>query len=134
MPQPTTIKQSHITLRGVYLPAAFITANALEPKQEYPLRVEGLDANDLSGTLTSANFIGGLARMYKVFPLKVDDVVQLDFANGTIVLTPPAPAAAPAGPLAVVAAAQPSVDETVFARRKLKHLLIEPYRHASIKT
>jgi hypothetical protein len=134
MPYPTTIKQSHIDLRGVYLPAAFIAAHDLQPKQEYPLRVEGLDANDLSGTLTSANFIGGLARMYRVFDIELDDTIQLDFVDGTIVLAPPLEPPAPAGPIVPVAVPEQQPDDTVFGRKKLKHLLIEPFRHASIKT
>ncbi len=134
MPIPTTIKQSHIALRGVYLPAAFIAAHNLKAKQEYPLRVQGLDATDLSGTLTTANFIGGLARMYRVFDVKLDDTIELDFADGTIILTPPATPPVPAGPLAIAVAPQSPADETVFGRNNLKHLLIEPFRHASIKT
>ena len=85
----STIQESLVDLRCIYLPVDFITEFKLKYKTKYQILIDDANSSKTAGTLQVTNVIGGLAKMYRAYDLQVGDEVGLDCENGTIIVIPP---------------------------------------------
>lgn len=147
-PFKSTIQLTHLELRNVQLGIEFVRKFGLSYKTKYPILIDGLDAPEAAGTLQDNNWIGGLAKMYRAYALEPNDVVGLDFEDGTIIVIPPKDRlkADTVNPVTVgtnkdagtcagetsVTVTPPPAPETVFARQKLRHLHIPEFAPANL--
>lgn len=117
--------QTYIQLRGVYLPASFVEEHKITTKTQYPLEVVGLPDTDLTGTVSDAYVIGGLAKMYKAFTLQPGHEVELSFeVEGGRIRIDPKTTQQPSSP-------DQDQPKTIFDQQGLRHIHIEPYRYVS---
>jgi hypothetical protein len=84
-------------------------------------------AFSIDGTMNTAGYLSGMAKLYKKLDLKVGAEVEYEFnADGSITIHNALPVA-PAQP-------PPPQKETVFQTQKLKHIYIEPFRPENLNT
>lgn len=143
-PFTTTIQQTHIDLRCIYLPADFVQKYTLSYSTKHQILIDGKSPSKTAGTLQITNLIGGLAKMYRAYDLQIEDEVGLDCEDGTIIVIPPddrlkgsnafaATTAAVSIPQSETAAVPIlNSDKTVFARQNLRHVYIPEFAPANL--
>jgi len=122
----STIRQSYIDLRSIY-----IGADALKDEQLEFGRVTVLLADDdtfsAEGTLNSQGLLSGMAKLYAKLDLK--DGTEVSFSvegGGTLLIHAPTPPATSATEeLDPGASGRP---KSVFQKQNLRHIHIEPFR------
>jgi len=119
------VRRSYIELRGINLGVDFIRDNDLHPGQKYPLAIQGLEEEDLEGTLDGNGFIGGLALLYREFDLADGDLIEVAFDGSVIRLRPPPEKRR--APQGTTTTTPPREADLVFAKQGLKHVHIEPF-------
>ncbi len=88
--------------------------------------------DDLAGTLDKSGFIGGLAKMYRLYDLVEGDEVEVEYDGTMLHVTPPSDKrchpeehAEEEGQSSIATESQDG--ECVFERQSLRHIHIEPY-------
>jgi len=120
-----TITQSSIKLRNIYIGREEAEQLGIKPGEKYPIVIKDIEAGDLRGTLTASYSLGALSRLYKSYNLTEGDTVNITIEDGAIVITPNS-TQSPDQSTPTITAQQPQ-EQTVFERKKLKHIHIEPY-------
>jgi len=119
----TTIKPAYVRLLSIYLGAEAVREHQMQAGQRLTAVVEGKPEISAQGTLSTGHCLSGMAKLYAALSLKDRDTLTFKVSEdgGTVVMVPGASQVVPD-----VAAL--SSGATVFERRKLKHLHIEPFR------
>jgi len=122
------IRPSYVELRSLYLGAAAIKDKHFSPGRTTVLLPTAEDFA-VEGSLSADGLLSGMSKLYKTLSLKDQDSVAFQFIeDGNIIVTSPLP---PPAALAVAnAAATPA--STVFSRKQLKHVHLEPFRPSSL--
>lgn len=122
------VRASYIELRGINLGKEFIRDNSLQPGQQYPFAITGLEDEDSQGTLDKGGFIGGLAVLYNAFNLEDGDPIEVSFDGSVIRLSPPQhKRRSDATPAATTTTPAPAAPQLVFEDQRLKRIHIEPF-------
>jgi hypothetical protein len=130
------IRKSYITLRGINLGAAFMSESELVPGQRYSMVVSEI-GDDLAGTLDKSGFIGGLAKMYRLYDLAEGDGVEVEYDGTMLHITPPSDKRR--SPEHAEEASQDSGEvesedgDSVFDRQSLRHVHIETYAPGNLR-
>jgi hypothetical protein len=122
-----TIKPSYRSLRSLYIGAdARTDPKFVTGKVAVILAADA--AFSVEGTMNSAGYLSGMAKLYKQLNLQDGTDVQYEFSSGGVI-TIHAPAAAQ------LPAQQPADQkESVFQAKRLKHIYIEPFRPENLNT
>jgi len=130
----STIRKSYIDLRGINLGMPFVNDAGLIPGKVYSMIVPGIE-DDIEGTLDKSGFIGGLAKLYRVYRLDVGDKLLVEYDGAVIKIKPP--------DAKCVRNITPDQQEDVladervqyvFEQQKLRHIHIEPYAPGNLSS
>lgn len=124
------VTPAYVKLRSLYLDATAWASGLLEPGTTTVL----LDKDrsfSIEGKLNSRGGLSGMAKLYNLLRLK--EGMQVDYSisarNTIVILSPAIPPAT-----AISSTPSPAAQEsTVFERKKLVHIHIEPFRAESIR-
>lgn len=122
------IQPSYVELRSIYLGASAVKDPHFSPgRVSVRLPLQGDFAAE--GTLNRTGFLSGMAKLYHALNLKPDDTIEFELSDSgdVVVLAPPPPSA-----VSLPATAHAGDLSTVFARRKLKYIHLEPFRPSSL--
>jgi hypothetical protein len=122
------IRPSYVDLRTIYLGTDAIKDPSFKPGKTTVLLPTAEDFS-AEGTLNTKGFLSGMARLYRVLALKDGDTISFSFAaDGNIIVLSPLPTPS-VGPAANAAVQEPT---TVFSRKSLRHIHLEPFRPSSL--
>lgn len=128
MPQ-ARVTDSSIRLRNLYLGREAVDELGLKTGEKYQVSVLGIESAEIRGTLTNNFSIGALSPLYAAFDLAPGDTITVSVDDGVLLLEPPqeksknreSPSEAAAEP------AEEREEQTVFGRKRLRHLHIEAF-------
>lgn len=123
-----TITQSYVGLRSLYLEAAAWGTELLEVGGKATVLLDGDKDFSTEGTLNKRGGLSGMAKLYRRLNLSAGMTIEYAIpSKNTLIVYPPA-APSSAGTASVPLTSAPPTNETVFERKKLKHLHIEAFR------
>lgn len=127
--QELTIKKSYKEIRVLYVGCDPIR-NYLLSIGKVEIFLNGDKTFSVEGNLNPVGQISGLAKLYRYLNLKEGQIVKFAIQNGSVVIYEPSRMATDVVPTPVAYAEDQQRDEgqTVFSRKKLKNIFIQPFR------
>ncbi|XXT15363.1 hypothetical protein WME94_34445 [Sorangium sp. So ce429] len=120
-----TITPSYVTLRSLYLEASAWETQLLEAGGKATVLLDGDKEFSAEGKLNPRGGLSGMAKLYKRLGLSTGMSIEYTIpSKNTLVVYPPSSNTGAGVPPAPT----PSANETVFERKKLKHIHLEAFR------
>lgn len=128
----TKVTPAYLKLRTLYLAADAWESRLLESGKVTVLLNEDSDFST-EGNLNPRGGLGGMAKLYKRLDLREGMHVEYSIpSKNTIVIYSPTPPAVSAVPALSAPPTPVALTQTVFERKKLAHIHLEPFRPESL--
>ncbi len=124
-------------MRSISVGADFASKNSLQPHQKYSIRIMGETVLEARGTLNQHYVLSGLSILYRNYELISGDKIVIEYdAPYVLIISPAEKKRTSIAPVDISNASigtsedakqQTATSRTVFSRKNLKHIHIEPF-------